>query len=260
MKRHLFVLGCLAAVAASAAGASDLTVAQIIDHNVAARGGLPAWRSVSNMTLAGEMDAGGKENVRLPFTWTMKRPHKSRLEIKFQGKTAVQVFDGKQGWKVRPFLNRDDVEPYTAAETKQAASWQDLDGPLMDYAAKGTKVELAGKEAVEGRDNYKLKLTLATGEQRYLWVDAKTFLETKMDGAPRKMDGRLKSVVVYSRDYKKVDGVTVPYTLETVVDGVKQSHKISIQTVALNKPLDDTLFARPPGILAKANQPATKAR
>ena len=260
MKRQLFVLGCLAALIAPAAGASDLTVAQIVDKNVAARGGLQNWRAVSNMTLAGEMDAGGKQDTRLPFVWTMKRPHKSRLEIKFYDQTAVQVYDGKQGWKVRPFLNRNDVEPYTTAEAKSAAGWQELDGPLVDSAAKGIKVELAGKEAVEGRDNYKLRLTLANGNQRNLWVDTKTFLETKMDGEPRRMDGRIRKVAVFYRDYKRVDGVTVPYTLETVVDGVKQSHKISVQTVAINKPLDDALFAKPQITLAKAALPAPKTK
>jgi hypothetical protein len=34
-------------------------------------------------------------------------------------------------------------------------------------------------------------------------------------------------------------------TLETVVDGVKPSHKISFQTVTMNPPLADTLFAKP---------------
>lgn len=260
MKQHLFVLGCLAALAVPAAGANDLTAAQIVDRNVAARGGLQAWRGVTNVTLAGDMEAGGKQNAKLPFTWTMKRPHKSRLEIRFQEQTAVQVYDGKQGWKIRPYLNRNEVEPYTAAEAKSAAGWQELDGPLVDYAAKGSKVQLAGKEAVEGHDNYKLKLTLANGDQRYLWIDAQTFLETKMDGDPRKMDGRPRKVAVFFRDYKKVGSVTVPHTIETVVDGVKQSHKISIQTVAFNKPLDDALFGKPQLALAKASLPLSTVK
>lgn len=245
MKRHLIVLGCVAAWAVSAAAASDLSVAQIVDKNIAARGGLQAWRAVTSLTYSGEMDAGGKENAKLPFVWSMKRPHKSRLEMKFQGQTAVQVYDGKQGWKVRPFLNRNDVEPYSAAESKSAAAWQELDGPLVDYAAKGIHVALAGTESVEGRQTYKLRLTLASGEQRNLWIDAKTFLETKMDGEPRKLDGRPHKVAVFYRDYRTVKGLAVPHTLETVVDGVKQSYKISIKNVAVNQPLQDSVFGKP---------------
>jgi len=62
--------------------------------------------------------------------------------------------------KLRPFLNRREVEAYTADEMKVASMQADLDGPLVDYAAKGTKVELAGMEKVEDRDTYKLTLTM----------------------------------------------------------------------------------------------------
>jgi hypothetical protein len=93
----------------------------------------------------------------------MKRPHKSRLEIRFRDQTAFQVYDGTNGWKVRPFLNRNDVESFTPDEAKLAANWAELDGPLVDYASKGTTISLQGMEAVEGRDTYKLKLTLKGG-------------------------------------------------------------------------------------------------
>jgi hypothetical protein len=258
MKLSVAALACFCSFAASTALAADLSASEIADKNVAARGGLQAWRAVTSMTMAGDMEAGGKENTKLPFTWTMKRPHKSRLEIKFQDQTAVQVFDGVQGWKVRPFLNRNEVEPYSTAEARQAAVWQELDGPLVDFAKKGTKVELAGRETVGGRDNYRLKLTFAKGPQRYLWVDAGTFLETKIDGEPRKMDGRVRKVTVYYRDYKQVNGLAVPHTLETVVDGVKPTHKISIQNVAINKPIEDSMFSKSSLVLAKATVKPTK--
>jgi hypothetical protein len=83
-----------------------------------------------------------------------KRTRKLRLELQFNGQTAIQVYDGVKGWKMRPFLNRTDHEPHTADETKAASEQADLDGPLEDYAAKRTIVELAGMENVNGRKNY----------------------------------------------------------------------------------------------------------
>jgi outer membrane lipoprotein-sorting protein len=223
-----------------------LPVAQIVDRNVAARGGLAAWRAVTSLTMSGEMDAGGKQDTRLPFVMSMKRPLKSRLELRFQDQTAVQVWDGTQGWKVRPYLNRNEVEPYSAAEARSAAAAAELDGPLVDFARKGTRVELAGTEVVEGRNTYKLKLTPKGGEPRHLWIDATSFLEVKIDGEPRKLDGKLRKVAVYYRDFKKVSGLRLPLTMETVVEKVQGSHKLTIQAVKLNPPLDDGLFAKPP--------------
>lgn len=247
----LILLAASAAVCSAAvptgntAPADKLTAARIIEKNVEARGGLQAWRAVKTLTLSGQVEAGGKKNTELPFVMHMKRPHKSRLEIRFRDQPALQVYDGKQGWKVRPFLGRDEVEPFTPAEARTAEAWAELDGPLVDYAKKGTKVALLGSEPVEGHAAYKLKLTLKGGEVRHVWVDAASFLELKIDGEPRKLDGRLRNVAIYYRDYKTENGLTIPHVFETVVEGGKQSHKMTIEHVAVNQPMDDTIFEKP---------------
>lgn len=256
MRRFLFLacgVASLAAVvpahAANAAKhvapAGNLTAAQIVERNVAARGGLPAWHAVKTLTFSGKLEAGGKTNAELPFVLKMKRQHKSRLEISFQEETALQVYDGKHGWKVRPFLGRDEVEPFTPAEVRAAEDWQELDGPLIDYAKKGTKVRLLGKESIEGHPAYKLKLTMKDGAQRHVWVDAATFLELRIDGEPRKMDGKMHNVSVYYRDYKAENGLTVPHVFETVVEGGPTAHKMSIDQVIVNQPMEDIIFAKP---------------
>ena len=251
MKRFMLLACALASLAASdamssnATPAATLSAAQIVDKNIAARGGLQAWRAVKTLTLSGQMDAGGKKNWQLPFVVKMKRAHKSRLEITFQKQTAVQVYDGVQGWKLRPFLGRNEVEPFTPDEAKSAAFSEELDGPLVDYVAKGTRISLQGMEAVEGHDAYKLKLTMKDGVERNLWIDAKSFLELKIDGEPRRLDGKLRNVAIYYRDYKTEHGLTVPHMLETVVEGGTQSHKMQIEHVAFNEPMEDGLFSRP---------------
>jgi len=126
--------------------------------------------------------AEAEKQVQLPFVLDMKRSRKSRLELEFAGKKAVQVFDGTHGWKLRPFLNRDDVEPFTPAEAKAEAGKPDLDGSLVDYAAKGTKVALEAVEPVEGHDAYKLKLTMKNGDVQHIWIDAQSFLDVKVEG------------------------------------------------------------------------------
>jgi hypothetical protein len=251
----------------SAGGVDKLSAAEIVEKNVAARGGLQAWRSIQAMAMSGKMDAGGNnrstlpmpglksgaqmpparpvEQVQLPFTVEMKRPHKMRVELQVQGQTAIQTFDGAHGWKLRPFLGRHDVEPFTEQEVKAALMESELDGPLVDYAAKGTTVELEGMDKVDGKDAYKLKLSMKDSQVRHVWIDAQSFLDVKIDGLPRKMDGRMHPVEVYMRDYKTVSGVAVPYLLETEVQGVQPTHKMVIETVVLNPKLDDTAFNAP---------------
>jgi outer membrane lipoprotein-sorting protein len=286
MFRRLIVLTAVCGIAASALAAENagLTAAQIVNKNVAARGGLKAWRAVQTMTESGKMGAGGDQRgpqaapaavkrpgkqagaiptsprlaqeAQLPFTLELERPRRMRLEIQFKGQTAVQVYDGTNGWKVRPFLNRMEVENYTEDELRKAALQSDLDGPLMDYAAKGTTVELEGNDKVEDKDNYRLKLTMSDGHVVRVWIDARTFLETKIEGTPRRLDGIEHPVEIYYRDYRNVDGLQIPFVLETKVlpvakqpTGVRQSNfpveKIEIEKVQVNPKLDAALFSKP---------------
>ena len=258
---------------------ANLTAAQIVERNLAARGGLQGWRAVQAMSWSGKMDAGGGSLARsrrlaegrrarpstkgvannndaaakgeantqaqLPFVLQMKRPGKSRVEIEFAGKTAVQVYDGANGWKVRPFLNRNDVQPFTAEETKAESEKAELDGPLVDYAAKGTNVELEGVEAVEGHDAYKLKLTSKTGNVHHIWIDTQSFLDVKVEGTPRRMDGRMRTVWIYQRDFRPEQGLMIPHTLVTAVDGYRETHTMVIDKVAVNPKLEDALFTKP---------------
>ena len=250
---------------ADAASPAGMTAEQIIERNVTARGGLQAWRGVQTLSMSGKLEAGGNESstypvqgvkrgvqlpkrpaeqMQLPFRLESKRSRKLRLEIDFRGQTAIQTYDGTHGWKLRPFLNRHEVEPFTADEMKAAAFQSDLDGPLVDYAAKGTKAELEGTEKVEGKDNYRLKLTFKDGQSQHVWVDAKTFLESKIEGTPRRLDGKNHPVEIYYREYKTVSGIVVPYVTETKVQGVKQTEKIEVEQVVVNPPVEDSRFAK----------------
>jgi outer membrane lipoprotein-sorting protein len=235
----------LVVVADSTTAPVDLTAAQIVERNVAARGGLQAWRTVKTLSMSGKLDAGGKQRVQLPFLLEMERSRKTRLELQFNGQTAVQVYDGANGWKLRPFLNRRDVEPYTPDELKAASTQAELDGPLVDYVAKGTKVQLDGIQSVEGHDTFNLKLTLKTGQVQHIWVDAQTFLDVKIEGTPRRLDGKFHPVATYMRDYRSVNGLMIPYVNETAVEGVKQTEKILVEKVILNPKLEDSHFSKP---------------
>ena len=256
---------------------AKLTAKQIVQKHLAARGGVQAWHGVLSMVWSGKMDVGyadsgsrstqymsrtmgrkGKrprtpppakkdteKQVQVPFVLEMKRPDKSRIEIEFAGKTAVQVYDGTNGWVLRPFLNRDDWEPFTAEQARsQQGKWK-LDGPLIDHAAKGTKVELESVEPVEGHDAYKLKLTHKSGEVQHVWIDAKSFLDVKVEGTPRRMDGKMRTVWATQRDFRAVQGLMVPFVVETAVDGYADTHKMIINKVALNPQLDDARFVKP---------------
>jgi len=259
---------------------ADVTAAQVVQKHIAARGGMQVWQSLQSMVWNGKMYVGfgdsaarsaryvsnesmrsagqqraalikaqnqqpAEKQIQVPSVLELKRPDKSRIEIEFAGKTSVQVFDGKNGWMKRPYLNRDTWEPFSTEQTQSQVGKWDLEGPLVDYVAKGTKVDLEGIEPVEGKDAYRLQLTMKSGEVQHIWIDTKSFLDVKVEGTPRRMDSKMRTVWVYQRDFRPVQGVMVPFVLETAVDGYKDTHKMVIDKVTLNPVLDDSMFARP---------------
>ncbi len=256
------VSSALLALVVPAGFSQALTADQIIEKNIAARGGLQAWHAIQTMTLTGKMDAGSKKNVQLPFVLMLKRPRMSRLEIEFAGKKALQVYDGTNGWKVRPYLGRNDVEPFTTEEMRQAAEEADLDGYLIDHDAKGIKVDVMGQDMVEGHEAYRLQLTMKDGQKRTLWVDAESFLEVKIEDPQRKLDGKMHSVETYYRNYATVGGVKIPFVLETVVEKVQPSRKINVEKVDLNPKLAEDAFAKPnlPGMNGVTVVPGSAAQ
>jgi outer membrane lipoprotein-sorting protein len=221
-----------------------LTAIQIVQKNIEARGGLAAWRAIDSVTMIGKI-AIGKNDPQISFVLDVKRPGKARIKVQFNGQTAVHVYDGENAWKVMPFLDRYDAEPYPTQEMDDAPAGMDLEGPLMDYEAKRTFVELEGMEKVEDRNAYRLRLTMKEGTVRRIWVDAQTFLDVKVDASPRRLNGQLRAVATYYRDYRPVRGLMIPHLFETAVEGVTQTEKVSIEEVAINPKLDDKLFMKP---------------
>jgi hypothetical protein len=266
--------------AAAVPSLPKLSADQIVEKSIAASGGASAWKAVQSMTLSGQLDAGRQRKdggniptnpvqakvdakararlilegkykpqeekvIQLSFKLDLARPNKQRLEIPFQGNTALQVYDGADGWKLRPYLGRREVESYTKDELAVAADDQELDGPLVNYSAKGTHISLAGTEVVDGRPAYRLNLKYKDGSVRGLWIDGQSFLEVKIEGAPRRRDGHPRAVMTYLKDYRKVDGLMIPYLRETYVAGESRAERIVVGKIVINPALTASNFAKP---------------
>jgi hypothetical protein len=103
---------------------------------------------------------------------------------------------------------------------------------------------------------YKVNLTTKDGDSLHVWIDAKTFLEAKIEGQPRRLDGVYHPVEVYFRDYRQVKGLVIPFVLETRVLPVTRTatglrdtpvpvERITMDTIEVNPKLDPSAFAKP---------------
>lgn len=249
---RLLLLWCgLASIVASAAvesvgPAGTLSVAQIVEKNVAARGGLEAWRRIETMAWTGHIEGSSSQARSLPFVLELKRPNKTRFEIMALNQVAVRVYDGTSGWKLRPTqTGKPDRQPYTPEELAFAHDGQVIDGLLIDHQAKGIAVALDGVDEIEGRKAYRLGVKLRSGVSHHVWIDAETFLDIKYDRVSRNALGRSATVWVSYRDYRTIDGLQIPSVIELGAANGAATERMVIDKISLNPPLSDRVFAKP---------------
>jgi outer membrane lipoprotein-sorting protein len=232
-----FVLGVLVAVPAAAQ-----TVDEVIAKHIDALGGLTKMQAVKSVRMSGRMTVG--PGMEAPMVLEIKRPNALRVDFTIQGMVGSQAYDGSKAWQFMPFDGSTAPQEMSPEETIYVAEQADIDGPLVDYKTKGHKVELVGKENVEGSDAYKLKVTLKSGNVRTIYLDAASYLEIKEEGKRIQRGTEIETETIMS-DYKAVDGLMMPHLLDTAVKNTSQRQKIVIEKIEFNAPIDDARFKMP---------------
>jgi hypothetical protein len=194
--------------------ATGPTLDEILQKHYEARGGLTAIQALDRLVVQGSFSMQG---FALPFVEYRQRPNRFRSEVDFQGTKIVEAFDGKTAWKIDPMTGSGKPERQGAAETKAMALRAEFDGPLVDWRRKGHKVELAGKEPVNGADAYKLLVTTKEGQKLAMWLDATTFLE-RQSVLPAVMQGQEMELEFATTEHADVGGAKVASKVTIVTD------------------------------------------
>lgn len=229
------------------------TLDEIIKKAIDARGGIEKIKSVQSERITGRVTfTQGFEGALI---LELKRPHKLYSEISVEGEKVLRVYDGKSaGWMVNPFSEDKGVVGMSAEELKGMPDESDADGPLVDYKAKGSKVELVGKEEVEGKPVYRLKITGKDGQVRSYLIDGTTFLTTKWEGIRKVVDQNLPWECTLS-DYREVEGLKFPFKIDQGSPGTEYRQTLTVDRVEINPKIDESHFAKPVAAEAPAAAP-----
>lgn len=240
------------ALAGAASNAPATSAEAVIARNVAARGGLDAWRKVDSMMWLGHLERGGNTaGPHVPFVMQLERPNRTRFEIKEQYNQFTRIFDGGHGWKVRPGTNgQPDMKSFSKEEVDFSREEFAIDGPLIDYRAKGVTAGLDGVEVLDGRKTYRLSLRLPSGAQRKLWIDADTNLEVRYDRPATSPLAPGAPVSIYYGNYITVDGLKIAGSLLTSsapnASARQAGDRLVIDRIVLNPKLEAEAFLPPP--------------
>jgi outer membrane lipoprotein-sorting protein len=240
MIRKTFAWLLVAGLAGAAVQAQ--TADEIINKNLEARGGKDKIKAVQTARMTGKLVMGG--GMEAPITMELARPHKMRMEFTLQGMTGVQAYDGKSGWSVMPFMGKTEPEKMSDDDIKQAEDMADMDGLLVDYKEKGHQVEYVGKEDVEGTPAYKLKVTKKNGDVVNVYIDSESYMEIKDAGKVKVRGQEIEGQTTFG-DFKKVEGIVYPFSIEQKSSAGPGGMTISISKIEVNPKVDDSRFAMP---------------
>ena len=242
MRNMLITVACLLVIGAPASAQSTPTADEIVARYIKTAGGADKIRSINTLRRVGKYT--GDDGFEAIVVEESSRPNKVREEFSIQGMTGINAYDGSNGWKIDPFGGKKDPESLSEEELRSIVEDADFDEPLIDYKAKGNKVELVGMDQVEGTDVYKLKVTLKGGDTRYYYMDTDSYVPIKYD-TKRIIRGTPQETETTLGDYKLVGGWYLPFSMETHQKGSSGSQKITFNKIEFNVPIDSTRYTRP---------------
>src|SRR5207302_2011594 len=239
----LAIGAALFSVAAETQDQKAPTLDELVAKNIEAKGGAEALRALQSLKLTGKMVVN-EGQLQLAYAETKKRTDEVRAEVTLQGMTAVQAYDGKEGWKISPFQGRKDPEKMSADDVKPLMEDAEIDGPLVDWKAKESKLEYLGREDVDGTSAYKIKVVRKNGDVSFVYLDPDHFLEIRIL-TRRIKHGAQEEVETDVSDYEKIGGVFVPFSIEAGRKGDPDKQKIVIEKAEANVPIEDAIFHFP---------------
>ena len=245
----------LASLAAAALGAtlaapcaSAQTADEVVEKHLAASGGRAALSKLTSEVAAGTV-AISAQGASLTGTieLTRKGPNKSRtlmrIDLSSVGgseMTIDQRCDGKTAYASNSLQGDREI---TGAQLQHMLN-ASFPSPFLTYKEAGAKVELQGRDTIDGKPVLALVYTPPSGPASKLLLDAETYLPVRQVvklNVPE-AGGEIEQTTDMA-DYREVNGVKQAFAITVTAAG--QIVKITLSKVEFNTPIDDAMFSRP---------------
>ncbi len=245
MKRTLAIVPALALfllAALPSAAAGEMTLDQALRKHYAARGGLEKMEAVHALHMKGKMTL--PQGMEAPLETWWEAPNHFRVEFSFQGMTAIQTFDGKEGWSLMPFTGKQEPQPMPKEQVEEAKTQSDWMGLLVHAKDKGITLEWKGPAEVDGSPAWRIDAVGRDGQRTEVYLDGGTFLERREVRHIQRGGQDLELRVDYG-DYRNVDGLVFPFEMRTSISGMPAGRSMTIESLEVDPEIPAGLFGKP---------------
>ena len=217
--------------------ANGQSVDDIINQYITARGGKDKLLAIKSLYLEGTRQMNGNE-VDLKVTKVDGKLN--RVDFSVGGNDGYTIVTPDKGWTYIPMMS-DKVNEIPGARLKSMQDQLDIAGALVDYAAKGYKATLQGKDTVNGKEAWKIQLTNAAGKNETFYIDTKTNLLIQTRQMVEGRNNMENEVITDYSDYKDVDGLMFAQTITTEGTGMGAG-SMMFDKIVINQPVDEKLY------------------
>lgn len=217
-------------------GIQAQTADEIVNKNQDALGGKDKIAQLKSVYMESNVQIMGND---APSSTTILNNKGFRFEMDMNGLKIIQVFTDKGGWAISPMGGSTSAQDLPTEMWKQGKAQIDLGGPLFNYASKGGKIELLGKDD----STYKIKLTTSENTMITFYIDKSTYLVRKSVQTGNMM-GQSVELTTSLSDWKKSDaGVLFPHTI--AISGGQFALTTTVTKLTTNQPVDPKIFDKP---------------
>lgn len=221
---------------------ASLTLQDVIERSTEATGGRSAIEAVNSIEVDLHIVDPG---FAVDGVYRAARPGKMRIDITSGGKRVfTEAFNGQRAWegKDAPVA----TSGMAAAALQHGVELPDKLFGLHEMQKRGHKLELSGRETVNGVDYYVLRLTFRDGYTTSLYVDPRTWLITRRrDVRPLHVDIDPTPTTIESRysDFRRISGVQFSFA-GTDVDLAtgKVLETTTVKSIQINPAFAQTIF------------------
>jgi len=215
------------------------TADEIVNKHIDAIGGKEVINKIKSQVLYSDISVMGSTLTSIS---TMLVGKGFKNVANFNGQEIIQCITPNSGWMINPLAGQTDAQALPDDQVKAAQSALDVGSDLFNYKAKGSKIELVGRETVEGVNTYKLKFENKDGKITSYFIDPSTHFIIKQESTNNVNGENVTAISTFS-NYKKTDiGLVIPHTTITN-QGFEMT--ITLNKVEFNKEIDPKIFEMP---------------
>jgi predicted Zn-dependent peptidase len=208
-----------------------VTTESVIEKYIEVVGGREKLSTIVDQTIVYKGKAQGMD---ITLTAIQKVPNKLYQELDASVFKQLTVYDGEKG----AVIVNGQSNPL-AGDQLETLKNQSMLFPFLDYSKHGITAELKGLEKVDGKEAFKVELTMTNGDKSTNYYDKETGLLIQQQSTLKTPQGAFTQTISLS-DYKDFDGVKVAQKLVQSVGPMV--NELTLTSAQFNTDVADSKF------------------